>query len=278
MRSRIAVLTALALVLAGCAGAAEPTDATAAQSSDSTAEAVSSSTTQAIEELVVYVAMGDSLGNTPDEPAGVMWQYAEKLEEHFGTKVDLRNRVVGGIHSTEMVDRLRTNGSLRADLAEADVVTTDIPIAWFVEPLKTVSGWQGTDPAECGGDDSEQCLRDALDAYKADTDAIIDEIVAICGDDTLIRLYDNFMINTGYKLETGTLDISNPYWKAGMDYVEESAARYGIPVAQVYDEFMGPEGTDDPYVKGLLGEDQLHPNTEGAALIADLLDELGYGD
>lgn len=278
MRSRTAVLTALALVLAGCAGAAEPTDATAAQSSDSTAEAVSSSTTQAIEELVVYVAMGDSLGNTPDEPAGVMWQYAEKLEEHFGTKVDLRNRVVGGIHSTEMVDRLRTNGSLRADLAEADVVTTDIPIAWFVEPLKTVSGWQGRDPAECGGDDSEQCLRDALDAYKADTDAIIDEIVAICGDDTLIRLYDNFMINTGYKLETGTLDISNPYWKAGMDYVEESAARYGIPVAQVYDEFMGPEGTDDPYLKGLLGEDQLHPNAEGAALIAELLDELGYGD
>ena len=84
------------------------------------------------------------------------------------------------------------------------------------------------------------------------------------------------MINTGFKLETGTLDISNPYWKAGMDYVEESAARYGIPVAQVYDEFMGAGGTDDPYVKGLLLDDQLHPNADGAALIADLLDQLGY--
>ena len=64
--------------------------------------------------------------------------------------------------------------------------------------------------------------------------------------------------------------------QAGMDYVEESAARYGIPVAQVYDAFMGPDGTDDPYLKGLLDDDQLHPNAAGAALMADLLDQFGY--
>ena len=57
---------------------------------------------------------------------------------------------------------------------------------------------------------------------------------------------------------------------------KEIFARYGIPVAQVYDEFMGAGGTDDPYVKGLLLDDQLHPNADGAALIADLLDQLGY--
>ena len=151
-----------------------------------------------------------------------------------------------------------------------------LPINVWVEPLQTVGGWGGADPADCGGDDHEQCLRDALDQYKADTDAIIDELVAICPDDVLIRLYDNYMLNTGYKLETGTLDLTNSYWKAGMDYIEESAARYGIPVAQVYDEFMGDSGTDDPYTKGLLLDDQLHPNAKGAALIADLLDKLGY--
>lgn len=233
-------------------------------------------TTEPALEPLVYVAMGDSLGNTPDEPEGVMWQYAQRLEGQLGRRIDLRNRVVGSIPSSVMLERLRTDEGLRADLAEADVVTTDIPINVWIEPLKTVSGWQGVDPANCGGEDGEQCLRDALDQYKADTDAIIDEIVAICDDDVLIRLYDNFMINTGFKLETGTLDISNPYWKAGMDYVEESAARYGIPVAQVYDEFMGSGGTDDPYLKGLLLDDQLHPNADGAALIADLLDQLGY--
>jgi lysophospholipase L1-like esterase len=279
-RRTIGGMLAVVLVMGACgdSGTAETTDAPADPTTTEgapQAPTTETATTEATEPLV-YVAMGDSLGNTPDEPEGVVWQYAEKLEQHFGIEVDLRNRVVGGIASSELLERLRTDEGLRADLAVADVVTTDIPINVWVKPMQIVGGWGGADPADCGGEDREQCLRDALDQYKADTDAIIDELMAICSDDVLIRLYDNFMINTGYKLETGTLDTINPYWKAGMDHVEESAARHGIPVAQVYDEFMGDSGTDDPYTKGLLLDDQLHPNAEGAALIADLLDKLGY--
>lgn len=92
----------------------------------------------------------------------------------------------------------------------------------------------------------------------------------------LIRLYDVYLINTIVMLETDTMDVVNQYWQAGMDYLEESAARYWIPVAQVYDTFMGPDGTDDPYVKDLLDEDQMHPNAEGAAVMADLLNRIGY--
>jgi lysophospholipase L1-like esterase len=281
MRKRtIAGLAAVVLAVGACGdgGAAEITDAPAdpVTTVGDTHTATTAAAAMREMEALVYVAMGDSLGNTPDEPEGVIWQYAEKLEQHFGTDVDLRNRVVGGIGSTRMLDQLRTNDDLRSELAEADIVTTDIPIDVWVKPMQIVGGWGGADPSDCGGDDHEQCLRDALDQYKADTDAIIDELVAICPGDVLIRLYDNYMLNTGYKLETGTLATTNPYWKAGMDYVAESAARYGIPVAQVYNEFMGDSGTDDPYTKGLLLDDQLHPNAKGAALIADLLDTLGY--
>ena len=245
-------------------------------STTSTADS-SSSTAPIGEEIVVYVAMGDSMAFSPPSPDGVIYRYAEMLLDEFGVEVDLRNRAVGSLHSTTMLEQLRTNERLRNDLAEADAVTTDIPINVWVESLKTVTGSEGRNPADCGGDDGHQCLRDALEQYKTDTDAIIDEIVAICDpDEVLIRIYDVYMINTIVMLETGTLDAINPYWKAGNDYVEESAARYGIPVAQVYDAFMGPDGTDDPYVKGLLDDDQLHPNAEGAALMADLLDELGY--
>lgn len=281
MRERPVVgLLAVMLVVGACgdSGTAGTTDTPI---DPTTTEGVSQAPTTAAvttEEMepLVYVAMGDSLGNTPDEPDGVMWQYAERLAQHFGVEVDLRNRVVGGIASSELLERLRTDEGLRADLAVADVVTTDIPINVWVKPMQIVGGWGGADPADCGGEDHEQCLKDALAQYEADTDAIIDELVAICSDDVLIRLYDNFMLNTGYKLETGTLGTINPYWKTGMDHIEESAARYGIPVAQVYDEFMGHAGTDDPYTKGLLLDDQLHPNSEGAALIADLLHNLGY--
>jgi hypothetical protein len=235
------------------------------------------STIQPAKEVVVYVAMGDSLAFTPASPDGLIYQYSEMLADQLVVEVDLRNRAVGSLHSTTMLEQLRTSKSLRADLGEADVVTSDIPINVWVESLKTVNGFEGRDPADCGGDDGQQCLRDALEQYKADTDAIIDEIVAICDpDEVLIRLYDNYMINTVVMLEADTLDVINPYWKAGMDYVEESAARYGIPVAQAYDAFMGPEGTDDPYLKDLLDEDQMHPNAEGAAVMADLLNQFGY--
>jgi hypothetical protein len=224
--------------------------------------------------VIVYVAMGDSLAFTPDRETGVIFRYAEMLSGRFDADVDLRNHTEGAIHSSELLDRLRTNERLRSDLAEADVVTLDVPINVWVEPLLI---WRDPDPAECGGEDNQQCLADALDLYRSDTDAIIDEITALCDpDEVLIRLYDNYVLNPGYKLEHGTIDVINSYWKAGMDHVELSAARYGIPVAQVYDAFMGPDGTDDPYLKGLLDEDQLHPSADGAALIADLLDDLGY--
>jgi hypothetical protein len=288
---------ALSMVLvAGCSGGSvDETEATSSQRLSTTSPRATSDVTTAtsvtppssstvssepeesdLESPLVYVVMGDSGAFTPPEPDGLMWQYAERLERHFGVEVEIRNHAEGSIHSATMLDRLQNDDELRADLADADVVTTDIPIAVWIEPLMTVGGVGGRDPADCGGDDGQQCLRDALEQYKEDTDAIIDELIGITQDDALIRLYDVYMINTGYKLETGTLDISNPNWKAGMDHVEESAARYGIPVAQVYDAFMGPDGTDDPYVKGLLDDDQLHPNADGAALMADLLDDLGY--
>ena len=289
MKHRLFILTATTLLaIAGCS---QPDDTTteeattvAVETTDAAPTTAAPTTTQPITpeptspgDALVYLAMGDSGAFTPPSPDGLIYRYADMLADHFGSEVDLRNRAVGSLHSTVMLEQLRTSESLRTDLGAADVVTSNIPINVWVESLKTLNGYEGRDPADCGGDDGQQCLRDALEQYKADTDAIIDEIVAICDpDEVLIRFYDVYMINTVVMLDKGTLDIINPYWKAGMDYFEESAARYRLPVAQVYDAFMGPEGTDDPYLKGLLDDDQMHPNAEGAAVMADLLHELGF--
>ena len=48
------------------------------------------------------------------------------------------------------------------------------------------------------------------------------------------------------------------------------------PVARVYEEFMGPDGTDDPQDRGLVMTDQRHPTEAGALLIAEMLHDLGY--
>lgn len=66
------------------------------------------------------------------------------------------------------------------------------------------------------------------------------------------------------------------YWKAGEEYLEQVAAEYGIPVAQVFDAFHGPDGTSIPCDQGLLQADCLHPAPDGYLLMATLLHDLGY--
>ena len=77
---------------------------------------------------------------------------------------------------------------------------------------------------------------------------------------------------------SGTLHIVNPYLQETQEYLEVTAAKHGIPVAQVYDEFMGPDGTNDPQDRGLVMTDGRHPTKEGAQLIAEMLHDLGYDD
>jgi lysophospholipase L1-like esterase len=57
--------------------------------------------------------------------------------------------------------------------------------------------------------------------------------------------------------------------------VIEVAEYYHIPVARVYDAFMGEDGSEDPQDRGLI-HDGRHTSPEGAALMAELFRDLGY--
>lgn len=92
----------------------------------------------------------------------------------------------------------------------------------------------------------------------------------------MIRALDVYQLHVEDSLASGTLHIVNPYLQETQEYLEETAAKYGIPVAQVYDEFMGSDGTDDPQDRGLVSTDQRHPTKDGAQLIAEMLHDLGY--
>ena len=53
-------------------------------------------------------------------------------------------------------------------------------------------------------------------------------------------------------------------------------SRYGIAVADVYHDFNGPNGDEDPGDKGYVHTDQFHNNDAGALRMAELLRALGY--
>ena len=63
-----------------------------------------------------------------------------------------------------MVSALRNNQELQSDLREAEVVTFLVTPRHLIEPRRAYR--DGT----CGGTDNQDCLREALRLYKADTD------------------------------------------------------------------------------------------------------------
>jgi lysophospholipase L1-like esterase len=271
----------IVLLLASCSDsgdeAADTTFAPTTTEAVTTTTAAPTTTAETGEEPLVLVAFGDSVISDPSAEAGVIGLYAGMLEEEFGVPVDLRNYSVWGSSPTDLLNALDTY-QLQEDLEEADVVLLEIPQGDTNPPFPTATGWHGMDPADCGGDDNQQCLRDYVTQNKEDVGMFLWLLTSGRDDGSvpLIRALDVYMLHVEDSLASGTPHIVNPYLQETQEYLEEAAATYGIPVAQVYDEFMGPDGTNDPQDRGLVKSDQRHPTQAGAQLIAEMLHDLGY--
>jgi hypothetical protein len=233
-----------------------------------------SATDPSIREPLVLVAFGDSvISYTPT----LLDTYSEFLEEEFGVPVDVRNHTDWGSSPTRLLSALGSE-YIQADLADADVVLLEIPQGDTNPAFPMAIGWHGMDPADCGGDDSQQCLRDYVTQNKEDVELILWILTGVHEDGSvpLVRVFDMYMMHVEDSLALGKLHILNPYFQETQQYLDHTAGEYGIPVAQVYAEFMGPDGTDDPQDRGLVMSDQRHPTAKGAQLIAEMLNDLGF--
>ena len=240
------------------------------------AKAVTTTVPESDVQPLVLVAFGDSVISYPEPSEAAIGAYAAILEEEFGRPVLIRNRAVWASTPTQLLNALATE-PVQADLAKADVVLIEVPLGDTKAAFPTAVGLLGSDPADCGGDDHQQCLRDYVPENKASVEAIFAALTAICDpSETLIRALDTYVLHVEDQHESGTLHITKPYIQETRDFLHETAAGYGIPVARVYDEFMGPDGTDDPQDRGLVMTDQRHPTEAGVLLIAEMLHDLGY--
>jgi lysophospholipase L1-like esterase len=223
---------------------------------------------------LVYVPIGNSLTFLPIG-LSVNDVYESMLIEDFGTRVDVRNHTVGGERTDAFLERLRDDETLRGDLAEADVITFLIPNDEWAEASMTALGIIG-DPADCGGDDDQQCLRDMVADYNELVDQIFEELLAIVDPaEQVVRIMDFFLFHTEAPLDDSRLLY--PYWHAGQVHVQEAAAEYGIPIARVWDDFMGTDGEIPNLVDaGLVDPDGIHLTAAGARRVAEMLRDLGY--
>lgn len=253
----------VALLLAACGTPAEQA-------------AAPTSALQVEEGPLVYVPMGNSLAYSPSTRTSFIYHYTAMLEEDFGVEVEVRSHTVQAQRTDDFLERLRSNDPLRQHLADADVVTLLIPNGEWGEPFQTALGVDGGDPSECGGEDNQQCLRDVTEAYKQQVDEIFDELTAIVDPaQTLIRVHDFYQFQMDGTQEN--FDIAYPYWREAQEYVEQVAGQHGVPVAQIFDDFMGTDGAYiDLVAEGLVDPDGIHPTPEGAERMATLVHDLGY--
>jgi hypothetical protein len=222
-------------------------------------------TPEAQAETWNYVAFGDNL------MAGVPTIYAAHIEEDLDVKVDLDNRqILGVLTSSSLLTRLQNNEGLRQSLGAAQIVT------FYGQPAEITGFCWGVDDAQM------DCSSEALASFRADYEAIMDELLALRGSpDVILQTTDFFMPFYNAWTEQGIVDECSRCWQAINDIVHEVAAERGIAVAAVATVFNGPNMDQDAMDKGYLesaGQGIIDgtTNKEGRVLIADLLRELGY--
>jgi hypothetical protein len=275
-------LTFVLLLLAGCGGAQIAPTATPALPTatpippTATLTAATTPTPGPLTAATVIAARGDKEWDYVVLGDSFMWRlmprYAAHLERDLGIEIIQHDRTWGGEHSSHLLNRLRTVPKLRRDIREAEVVIFNIGFAVF----KTSGNiYVFRSPGACGGPDNQDCLREALKVYKADTDAIIAEIVSLRSpSEALIRTMTIYQPMVKELKAAGAFEVINTYTQDANEHVIQVASEHHIPVARVYAAFMGPNGDEDPMDKGYVYDD--HPTEEGADLMAELFRELGY--
>lgn len=212
-----------------------------------------------------YVSLGDSF------TWGFADLYAAHIEANLGRRVILHNQSVGGQRSDELLDALRGNDEIRAQLCKAKVVTFMIPMAHFKEP--SIAYVRGVSE----GIENEDGMHKAFALYQRDANEIFKELLFMRSPaEAIIRTMDcylpPFLFNEWER--QGVYPILKSWWNKFNGCVTALASKHQIPLACVNLAFNGSSGNENP--AGYFGKDGWHTNQEGAALIAQLHRDLGY--
>ena len=270
----LASLAAVAL-LAGCAAGA-----TVAPSSSSTgaplATVALTTGSPGVAAQWNLVSMSDSVFGSGDENhLEAVDAYAAGIERDLGVDVTVHGYWLGGYTSDQLLDLIQTDEVLRAALSSADVIVFEVPIGEFRSecPFDNVEGH----PLPGTATEWRSCTARTAARNTANAGRIIDAIVALRSPADALILASNLW-EIGYRdsLARGIEPQVHDMFTAANAAVEAAAASHGIPTADAWTAFMGPDGRTDPVATGDLLDDMTHLTPQGAAKLAALWRSLGY--
>ena len=200
-----------------------------------------------------YVALGDSLAAGVGAERGYVDRYAAHLRNDTGARVRVSNFGMSGQTSSELLDALRGDESMRWAIEGAEVVTFNIGINDLGRAGAAYE--EGT----CGGEDGEECLREAVEAVKDNWDAITSELLGLRSTgDTIIR-------TPGLGYTPRAEDDLQHYVSEVNRHIASTARSRAVPYVEIPAGEIG------------MSPDGVHPNDAGYATIADRLRGLGFG-
>jgi lysophospholipase L1-like esterase len=200
-----------------------------------------------------YVALGDSLAAGVGAERGYVDRYAAHLRNDTEAGVKVTNLGVSGQTSSELLDALRMDESMRRAIEGAEVVTFNIGLNDLGHAGAAYE--EGT----CGGEDGERCLREAVEILKDNWEEIATELLGL--------------------RSTGATIIRTP----GLGYTPRAGDDLQHYISEVNRHIASTTRSKAvPYVEIPVGEigmspDGVHPNHAGYVTIADRLRGLGFG-
>jgi lysophospholipase L1-like esterase len=211
-----------------------------------------------------YTALGDSLAaGLNDSQGGYVPRFRNYVQADTGATVNLINRGVSGWTSADLLNALRTDETLRTQIANSQIVTWNIGANDFQDAVNRYS--TGT----CGGADNQDCIRATVASFKANWNAIIAQILSLRSpSNTIIRTMDNYNPAVDLARAFGVLPVIKPYLDDINRFIVLSAISNRIPTALVYQAFNGLNGEIDAGRRGYLSADGIHPNNTGHDVIA----------
>jgi lysophospholipase L1-like esterase len=200
-----------------------------------------------------YVALGDSLAAGVGAERGYVDRYAAHLRNGTGARVRVSNLGVSGQTSSELLDALREDESMRRAIEGAEVVTFNIGLNDLGHAGAAYE--EGT----CGGEDDEECLREAVEALKDNWDAIATELLGL-------RSTGNTIIRTPGLGYTPRAEGDLQHYVGEVNrHIASTARSKAVPHVEIPAGEIG------------MSPDGVHPNDAGYAAIADRLRGLGFG-
>ena len=227
-----------------------------------------------------YVALGDSLATGYGADRGYVARYADLLRADTGANVEVRNLGVNGLTSGQLRAGIEGDRRVKDAIGRADVVTLNIGANDLLRARQRYRS------GGCGGADNQDCLRKAVAGFRANWDAIMSGVLAgvRSPDAAVVRTMDFYYPSVAVDATAvswpaagaNDFEVFRKYVEGVNSHIAQSSEARGVPHAKAYESFNGPNGDEDPSMKGYVSEDGIHPSNEGHAAIARELGELGY--